>query len=87
MNEKIETTKMESVEITQKRRRSIGTSLSKFITRKIKRKSSSGQNRAKMVKIRSSTQMRRNTSVKSIDFWEEEYGATVRRRRSIKTAE
>ena len=81
MNEKIENT-----EITQKRRRSIGTSLSKFITRKIRRKSS-GQNRAKMVKIRSTTQMRRNTSVKSIDFWEEEYGATVRRRRSIKNVE
>ena len=72
----IEMTKQES-----RQRKSIGTSLSKFIARKIRRKSISS---TKLVKIRSQSQMRRNVSVKSIDFWEEDYGNTIKRLRSVK---
>ena len=74
-------TKMETTQ-TEKlaRRRSLGASLGKFITKKIIRKSIGSK--PKLTRVRSGHRIRRQTSVKSIDFWEEDW-ATIRKNAKV----
>ena len=67
---------METTPTEKLRRRSLGASLGKFITKKIIRKSIGAK--PKLTRVRSAHKIRRQTSVKSIDFWEEDW-ATIRK--------
>ena len=75
----ISKTSFTSVNLTKDSRRlSFGQSIGRFITKKLTKRALRKQ---KLVRIAPKRGLTRNTSINSVDFWEEEW-ATIKKRRS-----